>query len=994
MKYTRYCRSLFIALAGLLLTGLTFSSASAQFVDLGQDPASTRWRQIKTDDFQIIYPDFFEEQAQYIANLYAKLYDHSNSMGVRAKKMSMVIRARGGISNGNAGWAPKKSELYTTPPQDPDDSWLQHLCIHEFRHVVQYDKVNQGLSKVLYHLFGEQYTMALIGVYIPMWLLEGDATVFETALEAGGRGRSPEFLNEMKAQIVEKGRYYYYKAVLGSFKDYVPGRYNLGYYMVGNSRRHYGSEIWQDVFERVGRRPFGIRPVNKSIRLTLNAKRDSLWSTPRFQSLFVNPDSIKKANTNSDAMRELYRDNFTELYHVWKEEVQTIEHRFDTINTAGRLYANYHYPIPLGGGKIMAYKEGLAEEGAFVVIENGKEKIVFRPGILYDYKYAFHNNTLVWSEYKAHPRWEHGGKMTLATFDLNERNYKRHPAPSNRFSPFPVGDNWGFVEVDHLNYAYIVIMDKDFERELFRLKAGAEENFIHPSFNGVDEIISVVVSPSGKWLETVNINSGKRQALSPKTNYEIDNPLICGNELFFRGAFNGNNALYNSCGNESFGEHILEAQYGIRYPSLSPEKDSLHFSFYTSDGYKPGKIALQDIERKKVEQKQFAIAEHIKETEKWTFSLNGTDSLYTSRKYRKGLRLFNVHSWGPFFPDREDLSIQFGFAVSSQNKLSTLYWTAGYVWDGDYDKGCWKLKATYKGLWPVLSVEYRDGKSSWQNLDLKATHIPDNSQDTVIIINDSRYTRFKGSLQFPFTLNSRNYYRKISPFITYELHAIHKLKPQSLYRFSGVMGQIEIWNPVAMTDYTFSNPRQYLQVLQYGFTAYNQTRMSQRDLNPRWGQWIEMGYEHTPFKTFDYGDSWWGEGMLYFPGICKHHSLYAYAGYQKRSLASGYGNQISSPRGTKLYGKEIFTLQSGYKMPLAYPDYHMRSFAYVKRIVGGVFFDTGKENKQFYSYGLEAVLDTHFFTLTFPVNIGIRAGYETKTDKMFINAIFSIGLSI
>ena len=61
--------------------------------------------------------------------------------------------------------------------------------------------------------------MAVIGVYVPMWFLEGDATVFETSVGKSGRGRSPEFLNEMKAQVTEKGIYTYYKAVLGSYKE-------------------------------------------------------------------------------------------------------------------------------------------------------------------------------------------------------------------------------------------------------------------------------------------------------------------------------------------------------------------------------------------------------------------------------------------------------------------------------------------------------------------------------------------------------------------------------------------------------------------------------------------------------------------------------------------------------------------------------------------------------------------------------------------------------
>ena len=213
---------------GILLIFTLITPSKAQFVDLGQDPCCTHWRQIKTDNFQIIYPDFFEDNAQYLANIYEKLYAHANTLGIKPKRMSMIVRANGGVSNGNAGWAPKKSELYTAPPQDVSDAWLEHLCIHEFRHIVQYDKVNQGFTKALYYIFGEQITMAVIGVYVPMWFLEGDATVFETSVGKSGRGRSPEFLNEMKAQITEKGIYTYNKAVLGSYKDFVPNHYALG----------------------------------------------------------------------------------------------------------------------------------------------------------------------------------------------------------------------------------------------------------------------------------------------------------------------------------------------------------------------------------------------------------------------------------------------------------------------------------------------------------------------------------------------------------------------------------------------------------------------------------------------------------------------------------------------------------------------------------------------------------------------------------------------
>lgn len=999
MKHLHTLKSIRISLISTITIFLFILPAKAQFVDLGQDPCSTRWRQIKTDHFQIIYPDFFEQNAQYLANIYAKLYAHANTLGIKAKKMSMIVRANGGISNGNAGWAPKKSELYTAPPQDVDGSWLEHLCIHEFRHIVQYDKVNQGFTKVLYYIFGEQITMAVIGIYIPMWFLEGDATVFETSVGQGQRGRSPEFLNEMKAQITEKGIYTYDKAVLGSYKDFVPNRYPLGYYMVGNSRIHYGTAIWQNALTRVGKRPHGITPFARSLRLTLNAKRDSLWNTRHFQSLFINPDSVKKANTYRDAKRTLYRDNFCELQQIWKQETDQVNHLFDTLPTHNALYSNYHYPTPTSAGEIIAYKEGLAQEGAFVFLKPNGDEIITRTGIMYDYKFALNSHTLAWSEYKSHPRWQQGGKMVITTYDLLHKKYRRYPAPQNRYAPFTVENNWGFVEVDKENQASLVIMDSRFEKELFRLKGTGTELFVHPSYDGKGNIITVVVNTIGKHIESVNIQTGKRTPLTASTSYEIDNPVATSNQIIYRGAFDANNSFYRQDRPNHFGHNALNAKFGLRYPQLSPNKDSLFFSFYTADGYKPAKVAVNRLENNPIDEKQFTIADSVTKQENWPFALN-TDTTYTSRKYNKTLHLFNFHSWGPIFPDVDDTDIDFGLAVSSQNKLSTLFLTAGYVRGKGYKHGNWQVKASYKGFWPILNLEFKSGR----NNDISQSYVlidrQEQQMDTLHVVYKSQYTKGSATLQFPFNLSRKNYNRSIVPYVKYELQSIHGFNLKDAHLLVN-----RRWQAIPSSHSylkSIDNPENILlQIMRYGLILNNQTRMSDRDINPRWGQRLEIGHEHTPFENLDYGNSTWVEGRLYFPGFAPHHSFSLYAGHQEKSRKDKnyYGNQIQSPRGISLHGYSLSTLHATYRMPICYPDAHVGPILYMKRIVAAAFFDAGKEKNQyhdktFYSYGIETTVDTHFLRLPFPANIGIRFGYETKKRSLFADMIFSVSFSI
>lgn len=350
-----------------------------------------------------------------------------------------------------------------------------------------------------------------------------------------------------------------------------------------------------------------------------------------FQSLFINPDSVKKANTYCDAKRTLYRDNFSELQQIWKQESDRVNHVFDTISTNNELYSNYHYPTPTPQGEVIAYKEGLAQEGALVLLKPTGEEIITRTGILYDYKFAYNNHTLIWSEYKAHPRWQQGGKMVLATYDLTRKKYRRYPTHQNRYAPFAIDSNWGFVEVDKENQASLVVMDSRLEKELFRLKGNGTELFVHPSYDGQGNIITIVVNTLGKHIESVNIQTGKRTSLTANTYYEIDNPVATSNQIIYRGAFDANNSFYRQNTPNHFGNNALNSKFGLRYPTLSSGKDSLYFSFYTADGYKPAKIAVNQLENNPIDNKSFAIADSITQQENWQFKLN-TDSTYASQK--------------------------------------------------------------------------------------------------------------------------------------------------------------------------------------------------------------------------------------------------------------------------------------------------------------------------------------------------------------------------
>src|SRR5690606_1323094 len=103
------------------------------------------------------------------------------SLGHNPRRIELLLHNQTAIGNGMVTWAPKRSEFFTITRQDLTSTvWLSQLAIHDYRHVVQIVKLNQGFTRGLNYVFGQQATGAVIGLYLPMWLLEGDAVVAET----------------------------------------------------------------------------------------------------------------------------------------------------------------------------------------------------------------------------------------------------------------------------------------------------------------------------------------------------------------------------------------------------------------------------------------------------------------------------------------------------------------------------------------------------------------------------------------------------------------------------------------------------------------------------------------------------------------------------------------------------------------------------------------------------------------------------------------------
>ena len=82
---------------------------------------------------------------------------------------------------------------------------------------------------------------------------------------------------------------------------------------------------------------------------------------------------------------------------------------------------------------------------------------------------------------------------------------------------------------------------------------------------------------------------------------------------------------------------------------------------------------------------------------------------YESKKYRKSTNLFKFHSWAPLYVDLDDPSIEElelnpGLMLMSQNLLSTATTVLGYEYNLEKKDHFLHAAFTYSGWYPVLKV--------------------------------------------------------------------------------------------------------------------------------------------------------------------------------------------------------------------------------------------------------------------------------------------------
>jgi hypothetical protein len=950
-----------IILSGILSVSFN-QRAHTQFYTGGEDPAYLRWNQMNSDHFKVIYPSEFSIEARRMTNLLEFYYERNSScLDHQPGKIPVILHNYSVYTNGFFALAPKRIELVTTPASNSySQDHFEQLVLHEFRHAIQVDKLNQGMTRVMKFIMGEQ-AQGLVAGMMPFWYLEGDAVDAETTLSKSGRGRQPAFEKGIKAILLEKDKLYSYeKSYYGSFKDYVPSHYDYGYQMIAHCRNKYGDDIWSKMVDYTAKNPYTLYPFYFGLKKFTGLSKSGLYK----ETLLT----LKDYWAQQAALRPLTG------YRILNQRKT-------------KYFTSYEFPAYLNDSTVFAERSGIDQIDKFILInEDGNEKTIHTPGYIDPSSISVSGDYIVWTELKTNERWENESYSQVKSYNFKSGKVKLISGRSRYFAPDISPDDQKIVvtEISLLNEYALVVLDLKSGKIIARIPSPENEFLQYPVWAANSDVIFVTsLGPEGKCIKSYDLSAEEWDIIFNPVFDDIAELEAGEKYLLFRGTFSGIDNIYalDLLNGNCF--RITSSKLGAYYPEFSANADRILYSNYTSQGFdivetrfdKTTWVPLDSVVNHN--EQLYRPAENKEAMVKPIDNEKVVD--YPEKRYSKIGHLFKLHSWAPFYfdyenPDIENPRIYPGVTLLSQNLLSTAYTTLGYEYR-DHDHYI-HASFIYKGLYPVFRFSYDFGGLPF------ITRPPEGNDNPDRVLTNMSWN-FK--IFLPLDLTSGKYIRGLQPSVE--------------SRFA----RSYLW---------YDNPPGYrtgLTFFEYRFYTYNYLRASKKDILPRWGQVADVHYINAPLNTDQVGSQFSLNGTLYIPGFLRHHTLRLGGGFLKQdSRKYILNNIISMPRGYDPRASEKFLkLTADYVFPIIYPDLNIWHFLYIKRFKAAIFYDHAvdydvqiqsgneyiKKDLKFRSCGFELTSDFHFVHILFPFDMGFRYSYPLDDAKPRWEMLLSIDVS-
>lgn len=925
-------------------------SAQAQYYSWGAD-APMRWRQIRTDSVRMIFPDTAEMLGRRTLH-YVQAARPSIGYGFRYPplKIPFVFHTENFQSNAMVMWMPKRIDFLSTPAAEGYSMpWAKQLVAHEYRHAVQYNNLNRGIIRILSYLLGQQG--ATLGIpFMYFWILEGDAVMSETQMSTFGRGRQPRFTLEYRAigrdilRLRNCDKWF-----CGSYLEYVPDHYQLGYQLVSYSYERYGREIWD-------------RTLHYAVR---NA----------YMLTFSTGVGLHKFYDTSE--EKLFRDTFGELTRLWDSLPRREESGRPLTSLPARNYTTYAHPIALNDTMLVALKSDFDRTDRLMLVDkrSGREREIAATGVVSS-RPATDGKRIWWSEYRRSLLFPERVGSRICYVDPQKRHPRTLPGIRNALYPTPMEAGslaWAEYNPDG-RYAVVV------EDSLRRHRRTPADGFAEIHGLAWDDrtraLYTLMTDDSGMWIGRVD--SAGITPLTQGAYITLSDLRAGGGKLYFGSIASGLDEAH--CLDLADGREyrLSSSTYGSFSPAPDPD-GGVWTTSYERRGYRITRQEATD--PIPVTPSQLPVELVNPKRTRWevvnldTVRFTGPDSIssrqkYRARRYRRFTHLFNLHSWAPLSFDPlgtiEEFSpdAMFGATILTQNLLAN---TDGYATWGWSRANGHRLKGVirYTGLGVHLDLNASYGGE--QMVYGIAQRLASDEIERQPLPRQKKYWSVGADATLPLYFDRGHHVRQLSLLAGWNYS-------------NGLVanvGELRYNDRGEMENLASIGYRQGLHKLSFGIAFSDLVRRAYRDVGTPWGYLVQADYSLNPTNR-DFSDLFSCYARLYTPGFFARNSLSIGAAYQ--TSIGGYrfpsGMRYLGYKSTRLLPKGFTSadIESNnylaaavdYQFPLCYPEGGIPGVLYIKRIrvnvgLGYAQFQElgggGRQWQRLYSYGGDLYLD-------------------------------------
>lgn len=728
-------RHLIPALLVALLLQIPAFVSRAQFYTEDTERACVRWSSICTPSYELIFPQGLDSLAQ----TYANTLEWARGAAVEGisyypahlerKRLPVVLHPYSAYSNGMSAWTPRYMSLYTCPQAyNPEPTpWTKHLVVHESRHSAQSQYVSSPKFAWTQWLTGDLIGGGLQTLYCGQSFFEGDAVWAETALTQGGRGRSADFLEYIRAAFAEGDVRDWWQWRYGSFGKYTPDYYKIGYLTMASMRALYDPDFVNHYYERLlgSRWPLPVNVWGKTVRAASGMGLKDTW-----KAIADSLGAAEPAKSRADGS-------------------------FEQIES-----------FCFVGEDIYAVRKGVRHAAQLVRIgPDGSTKVLraFAPSLTSTIK-STGDGAVVWSEYVPGVLW---GEKEAASdiFSFKDGRLRRLTRGGRFFNPTPCGED-------------ILVSEYTASGSTQLRFIGSGQTFRMP--DGV-QVVQSASLPGGKILYSAISDKGFG-IYELRSGKILFGPVMSKIKDLTAGP--DGSALF-VCDRTGLDQaYILSDNGTVRQLTSSPRgAGSPNFSgdsLYVTELHSTGRFIV-------AAEPAADTAGAQEPSPCWPALSHGhvqvkpvPQKTYEVRHYSKIAHALRVHSWLPVYIDYDETSslsfetlyqnIGLGATVFTQNTLSSLYGSVGYhakpLADGTWEHSG-HAKLTYAAL-PV-KLEGRFDISSANSTNLYIQDIVMEGNKYNVLKPEPKYTTsMSGTLRayMPLIFNYGGWQRGLVPQLT------------------------------------------------------------------------------------------------------------------------------------------------------------------------------------------------------------------------------------